>query len=312
MEPDQDQEKPRPRFSPEDPLLQTVKEKLASSPDKKVEIRRLFSEPLTAKRSEIVAVRSGDVLTHLDYIIDSEIPVEYSQDPGESIMEKARGWYYLTPIYSNPFFEEHPELRGILRDETFLEEVYQNLSVYPDSIAFATALRRQVVPLLKPGWEPAMRNKVAEYDPHALDIDYSNTALFEDASRFLGQQIGRAQQAGLSPADTLSKARQERCDLIQQFADSLKEGGQEEEIVNFLFDVHKHRGGIIIGFNKNVIQGEALSDACPEKDTKGIIHGEPELVVKPKGGLIDLSKNPISAIETLGEYEDRILAEILN
>lgn len=305
-------EKTNLQFSPEDPLLAEVKDKLTARPEKRKEVEELFAETLTAKRDKIIAVRSGDVLTHIDHLVDGGIPTEYTQNPDESIMSKTEGWYYLTPIYNHPYFtEEHPELQGEQVIEDFYEAVDQNLRHYPEDIAFATALMRNVSPVLIPDWRAKARQLIASYDKFAAEPDYPEALVFEEFSDLLRKQTEKALRDGLTPTDVLSKLRKRRYDAFHTLKELLTEGIDERKVAQFLFDVYKERGGIIVGFNENVVQGEVLTDVSPEAISRGAIHSSPEMAVRPKSGVIDLSSNPISAIEPLGEYEDRVLTELL-
>jgi hypothetical protein len=131
---------------------------------------------------------------------------------------------------------------------------------------------------------------------------------FETYSSLLMANLESIDRRGVKIEDAI-QGRKREYPVIKKTLELLRERGKDtERVLRFLVDVRKNRGGVLIGFNEAVIQGECVTDAT-DRDLR-IVHGVPEMAVRPEGGFIDLSGSPIVGIECLGDYEERLVREL--
>ena len=281
-----------PRFSPVDPRFEGVSASLSALPrEDRLWINGLFAEPLTAHRDEIIAVRSYDIVTVLNDLSRGASIVDYPE-PSHQIMPKPPGWFYMTPIYTHPFYDEHPDLRNIQHQENFTQIVGRNAENYGSHLSFSTAFALSVDPLLGKGWRQSLPTILNEPRDHA-----SNFEDFTAKLRFELLQM-KAKEGDMS---------HKKLPYMNELTKMLPNGTDPTVILSFLTEIAMTRGGVVVGFNRNVLQGRCESDAT--KDRQRITHGARELVVHPESGEIAL-RDAIVAIEPQGNYEDEIVEQL--
>lgn len=285
-------------FSEQDPLFDTVQARFESQPAKIDEIRSLLSTNLASVRDQVIAVRSEDILTIFHRLLEDRIPVDIK---GEGIRVKERGWYYLTPIETNPFWDAIAgfEFQAV-KEGDFYGETLENIGLYAHSGALATALSRNVFEHLQEGYKKELRKLFTKtYGDLFLE-----TLFVEVLANELIDEWKLEGEERLDAAGIIRSPR--RFPVFNRLLAFVGEEEDSPRIGNFLIRVIKDRGGVIVGFTKEVIQGELAFKQSEHR----AIHGSKEIAVKPRGGFIDLSKRPIIAIEPLGEYEDQILGQL--
>lgn len=284
-------------FTEKDPLFDSVKARLETQPSKKEKIRSLFSTKLAAVKDQVIGVRSEDILTIIERLQEGRIPVNF---PGEGIRARKKGWYYLTPIETNPFWSTIPgvEFDGGNQSNIY-EQTLDNIGLYAHSGAVATALSRNVFPHLQGAYRKEFRRLFKEI-PGDIGMSTAESIasdLIDEWKAGGGKHVG-TERIMRSP---------NRFPVFNCLLTLVHKEESRIPIGEFLIKVIKERGGVIVGFTKEVIQGRIASRLF---DQESVIHATEEIAVKLKGGFIDLSKNPIIAIEPLGEYEDRILDQL--
>jgi hypothetical protein len=85
------------------------------------------------------------------------------------------------------------------------------------------------------------------------------------------------------------------------------EGTDKSQVLSFLSDANQDRGGVVVAFNRNILQGPYVTYATdPAGD---IIHNDPELAMRVPEGYVNLA-GAVVAAESLGGYEDEVLENL--
>lgn len=294
-------------FPTEDPLLPVVRDRLTASPSLLEQTQRLFSRGIVQARDEIIGVRCEDVVTLLDHITRGRIPVGLPDWASEPLIWKSEGDYYLSPIPDNPFYNS-PETERLVwgREDSSQSAFYDRTSrvirAYADRAVLATALTRTLSPIFRPDWRERAIVLAIHSDTTNRGFDVVEDAdfLFELFTRSLDIDLHHAAKIGLNSEQILSVIGRKKAPAAYMSSHSLPQRGiNKEEVASFLLGVARERGSVIAGFNKRVVQGELFEEALFD-----------EIYIRPEKGFIDLSQDPISAIEPLGTYEDRVLQEL--
>lgn len=277
-----------PVFTAEDPLLPLVKRLLESNNEVADKIREYFKTKILPARSDIIAVRSEDLLTCIHNLLQASIRV----DDEQPAVDKAEGWYYLTPV----------------EQETFMSDIERNTSLYAESAAFTAAFVRNVVPVLKDNWLQQARNiliSLGEYDS-AESNDFPDSLVVEKIIYLLRVQILLLAESGQpiqtafdTPPGSKTTTLQDIIKLIHPSVDKLT-------VLQFLLRVTNERQGVVVAFNNKILQGETITNMDGPND---VLHDTHEYAVRPPDGVITLG-DAIVAIEPLGDYEDNVLREL--
>lgn len=295
-----------PVFSTEDPLLPIVKARLDQDPKKKSELKGLFANDIRSHQSDIISVRSEDLLTFLDYKTRGVIPI---YNDNESIQNKSEGYFFTTGNFEHKYFTQHPELHPKVRmpkyaDVKFMNVVQHNINIYPEVAAFTAAFVRNVLPVLKPDWKNLGRQLLLDIDEHSevFREDYSPSLIAEQLIEQFKNQSKYTYKGKFMTEEQFQQLRREPT-TFEQLTMLIKEGVDKRKVFEFLEEVSKTRSGIMVGFNEHILQGEIITEANGQTD------GKYEIMIKPPNNQIDIS-NSVVAIESLGEYEDNVLEQL--
>jgi hypothetical protein len=286
----------------EDPLLRVIQRKLAVSPEGRARIEAALSSSLFSRNDTIVAVRSDDILSFFDQMLAGHIRLDRGADL--RTMAKVDGWFYMTPIYSHPHYSDLP-VHESFDPIDFRSAVEHNTKSYAEDIAFYAAFMRNIAPLLVPDWIERARWMLSLFQ-NRDDEEKTIRALTypEIIENYLGDLYTYFEwKRDKSPTNQLSLQR------IHQLKSLLRYGVDLEQVVCFLTSVVEQRGGIVIGFNRSVLQGTVVSNLVKTEVSREVLHSAPEIAVLPANGIIDL-RNAVVAIEPLGEYEDDIVERL--
>lgn len=260
------------------------------------QLRSIFRKgPLN--NSGIIAVRTVDILTFLPMLLQGKISVDYGEQE-KSTVDKPHGWFFTTatPLFYGlhpdiPLPTDHPET---LADTIDLNNDVNRLNV------LGTCFSRTVVPLLKPNWKSSVDRIVAEYDDFS---DEPFPAKYEIFVELLFCSLSGENQFEIEASQKLFEFTE------HEFADMIRPGFGHEAIVRkFLQQAYRERGGVVIGFNEKVLQGDFVT-----RQTEGeqkITHEPYELVIKPREGVIDLKCDPIVTVLPMGKFEKKILGKL--
>lgn len=286
----------------EDPLLRIIQRKLAASPEGKARLEAALGSSLFSRRDTIVALRSDDILSFFAQMLVGHIKLDRGADL--RTMAKVDGWFYMTPIYSHPHFSELPVHKSFDPID-FRFAVEHNTKSYAEDIAFNAAFMRNIAPLLVADWIDRARWMLSIFqDRDGEEKTIQELTNPEIIEIYLGDLYAYFEwKRDRNPIDKLSLKR------IDQLRSLLRYGVDLEQVLCFLTSVVEQRGGIVIGFNRNVLQGTVVSDLVETPVSREVLHGAPEIAVLPASGIIDL-RDAVVAIEPLGSYEDDVIEKL--
>ena len=261
-------------------------------------VTQLFGDSFEDHQGEIIGVRTVDALTFLPWFLEEAMPVDYQGlGVGETIIDKSRGWFFMTPtpaLYRHyPHLPVTPEL-----PDTITGVVEENNDIYRLGV-FATCFARNVIPLLKPDWRDEIYRLAGQVD----DLSgVSFAAVYEIFTEMI--------YCGLTGDNwfDLPVSQKVLSQLPKQFLlDALAHRSGLGAVLGFLRRSARERRGLVVAFNRRVMQGEFM---VHETDTEHVTHTIHELAIKPPMGYINLKLRPIVAIKPVGLFEGKLLRDI--
>ena len=137
-------------FNTKDNMLDDVELRLPSLPEKKAELKGLFSRRLVDYKEEIIGVRYEDIGTFLYHYLNGAFPPDEPNNGRFPIIASKPDWYYVAIVWGHPLWEEfgtapYFELPDFKTEVSRREIGFSN-------IAFKTTFASNVTPILKTNW----------------------------------------------------------------------------------------------------------------------------------------------------------------
>jgi len=290
------------QLSTVDPMLDTVKAKLSENAPLRQRISQYLETGLSARVSnQVICFRSQDVVTTLMQIADGKIDVHYTEND-LSIMGKLDG-FYTTFNPEHEFFRtgDGKDLVRKSDTRTFQEVAYDNAETYGLSIPFATAVMRNVFPVLGLDAKQFIefsRKQIAGSNEWALEHSYSPHLILEDYLERIRKEVENIKN--------VKEFGRNRYPYTHDFLKLIKNSKSSAEVLGFLQRTAQVRAGIMIGFSDEILtQGEMETEFSGDLNASGS-----ELVIKPADNIIRLHDKTIVGLEPLGEYEEGILDDL--
>lgn len=263
----QEQDK-RFSFPTEDPLLPRVRARLQSSPELLERIKGYFSRGIVAAKDEIVAVRCEDIVTFLDHVTQGRLPIGLPKWAKYPIRSRDPGYYYLTPITNNPFYDS-PEFKAettsyfitegkLYRKEhypqgsegrrIYFETTFLTMNEHAGPTALATVFTRILPKLLRPDWRKRAMVMGASFEGSRYwkEMDDSNKLMmFERFISLLHEQLDEACDLDLTTPKLLSaEGRSKFPRVIRTVYNLFKRDAPKGELTEFLLNVVRERVGV--------------------------------------------------------------------
>lgn len=302
----------RPEFIPQERQLEEVRKRLPERPEKLDQLSKLFSTGFASKRQEIIGVRQYNLATFINQFLDGALPADQVNNAYIHTLAPNDDFFYIQPVVGNSFwrnkarFYKTGDFRNQIRDAA---EGFSN-------ITFKSAFYTNVEPVLIDAW-------IAKVKALHTDIesspDYQENSIrhqfMDDLAKNLRSPHPNATSFRIPELESF------KVPVEQIFPLLLRENVDKAAVIRYLQKVARERRGIVVGFNKHVLQGNWLAEqgVGTHANPDGGIAVDPEVAIQTNGRPIDLSLNPISAIEIgeesyrgefEGNYEQRILQEL--
>lgn len=287
----------------EDPFLPEVKASLSKDPLLRQRLSDYVEKGVSGKSStQVACIRSQDIITTLRQIIDGRVDIHYVEN-GLGIMGKIDGFYTtFNPAHS--FFKSDSGKGLVPSDDrrSFNEVAFENSEHYGPTIAFATAVMRNIFPVLgltQDDFFNFVRAELGDTNEWVHLPDYPKNLVVED---YLSRVRDEMEKYSSSEEKTLGKNRYPYASaLLEKVPHNLREA-----TLRFLRSTYEERRGVIVGYSDHLLSQGRLETAL----TDGLEASGTELVVVPNNQVIQLSKDTIVGIEPLGDYEEAVLKSL--
>lgn len=297
----------------EDPRIGGVEVRLDQQPLLKEKLAKLFSTPLEAVETEVIAFRTEDIVPFLDSLTRGKLPTRRtSQGTSQFFKSGGEGWYYTTPNYNHSFFDRNPHLRRQQSRDHGLP-LWQIARIQHHTyinVSRVNAFVHTVEPHLASNWWKHANDflKTADRDGERQQVQAlvgSRESVRENFCSFLFEEL----EAVLLLYGEQSLSYIAKMPVVKTLLELL--ASQSNQLKNLLIThlavTAVCRMGIQIGFNEKLLEGrKTATDGQP---VNGVIHEAWEMAVHAPHGVA----NPvelIAYIQPVGLYEKELLEQL--
>ncbi len=301
-------------------ILQKMKDDLSVSSI----LKKLTTGRLVKEKNDIWFLRFEDVFTVLEWIQRGRISIRAPDDfyhLNISAIAKGQAGFYLVYL-NNP--------------DNLYDVAFGN-SYYGEDWSFVAATMRFISPWLVDNWIDKVRSDLRnnEVNFNLFEELQNASEVAENFLDALNDSLSEAvirhkrlntPERPVSIFEVVSRQMEQDNDRVLKTFKSiirLPPGVKFEQVVNFLINIRRTRKGVILGFNREIIQGKVCAEPPIIKSLQErlpavsqfqeiISDGENEVVVGTNLERLSLNREsyPIVAMEPLGDFEEIVLDEI--